>query len=99
MSEPTDCDPAEEKVPGSKLVPYSNHAVVADPFGVTVPFSVAPAGDTPVAACVTAAGGNGSAGFVSRTKTSDTPFVSPATKLVASEVNATNRPSALIEAS
>src|SRR5437667_6450953 len=34
---------------------------------------------------------------VSRTKTSGTPFVSPATRLVAAERNATNRPSALMD--
>ncbi len=44
-------------VPYDVEVPYSTYQVVDSPFGFTVPPSVAVAGPTPVAAEVTATGG------------------------------------------
>ena len=38
-------------------VPHSNHALVARPLGITLPFSVAPVASTDVAATVVTAGG------------------------------------------
>jgi hypothetical protein len=44
------------KVARLGLVPHSNHASVARPFGFTLPLSVAPVVPTPVAASVVTVG-------------------------------------------
>jgi hypothetical protein len=49
------------------LVPHSNHAFVARPFGFTLPFSTAPLAVTPVAAVVVTVGGGAVAPYKART--------------------------------
>ncbi len=55
--EPTDWAVVLEYELRVLLVPHSNHAVVADPFGLTEPFAVAEFDVTLVAAEVVAVGG------------------------------------------
>ena len=56
VPEPNACVEVLLKVDRVELVPHSNQAVAAAPFGFTPPFNVAPADVTEVAAFVVTAG-------------------------------------------
>jgi len=74
VPEPTDWLEVALKVDSVGLVPHSNQAVVACPFGFTPPFTVAPPVVTEVAALVDAVGGRSGMGVV---KLAIEPFVVP----------------------
>ena len=61
------------KVARVGLVPHSNQAVVAWPFGFTLPFAVAPLELTEVAALVVAAGATDAVATVKVTGTLSSP--------------------------
>ena len=56
VPEPIDCVAVELKVDSVLFVPYSNHAVVAAPFGFTLPFDTAELAVTELAAVVVTVG-------------------------------------------
>jgi hypothetical protein len=56
VPDPTDCAVVDVKVASVLEVPHSNHAVVAAPFGLTVPFIAAELVVTEVAAVVVTVG-------------------------------------------
>jgi hypothetical protein len=74
VPDPTDCAVVAVKVDNVLDVPHSNHAVVAAPFGLTVPFIVAELVVTDPAAVVTTAGARG---IVAKLQTADQPLVPP----------------------
>ena len=59
VPDPIDCAVVDVKVDSVLEVPHSNHAVVAAPFGLTLPFIVADVVVTDVAAVVVTAGRSG----------------------------------------
>ncbi len=74
VPEPTDWLEVTLKVASVGLVPHSNHAVVACPFGFTPPLTVAPLIVMEAAAFVVAAGGRSGMVVV---KLRIVPFVVP----------------------